>query len=187
MRGKSYKSNSRPHHADILRLMKQAQMSDDDPAVLNQKRLADTLDAVNAAGYLSDVQRRAPARLQIFGTKTLETANWSAVVLWVKRPGVHTYKLITLLGIWASLEGDEVRLIVGTRPLLYQAAMYAPDSYFHRIKTDFRPYYGKDTPPPSASTQLYITLYSPQNRLMIRNKIEDALDQWRAAQIGSVL
>ena len=184
MRGKSRSTTRRPHHADIMRLMKQIQMSDDDPAVVQEKRLNTTLNAVNAAGYLSDVQRRAPSGLQVFGPKSLQRQGWAGAVLWMKRNGYHTYKMITLLGIWAQMQDEDLYVIVGTRPLLYQAPIYAPDSYFHQIKRDFRLYYGKDAAPPTSATQLYTAPYVPENRLAIRQQIEGALGQWRDTQLG---
>ena len=184
MRGKSRSTARRPHHADIMRLMKQLQVSDDDPAVMQEKRLNATLNAVNAAGYLGDVQRRAPSGLQVFGPKSLQGQGWAGAMLWIKRNGYHTYKMITLLGIWAQIQDNELHVIVGTRPLLYQAPIYAPDSYFHQIKRDFRLYYGKDAQPPTSTTHLYNAPYVAENRLVMRQQIEMALGQWRDTQLG---
>lgn len=161
---------SRRTHPDILRLLKQQETA-------TSHRSADVLNAINAFDTLGELERRPPARLQVFGPKAVG----SAVVVWYKRTSYHSYKTLNLFGLWAIEREDDakgsVTLCAGTRTLTYCAPFYSAESYFSRIRQDFTRYYGEDVPPPE--TPIWQTAYIRERRLDIRQEISALVQKWR--------
>ncbi len=163
----------RNRHADIMRLMKQ---SSGETSV--QTALKRVLNAVNATGFLADLQRRAPATRHMHGPKQVHGDAWAGVVVWMKGTGYYGYKTLTLIGVWVIQQDDDAyTLLVGTRHLPYTAPFYSAEAYFHQIKRDFRRYYEGDVSPPSNA--LYRGIYTPEKRLAIRERIQTTLTAWR--------
>jgi hypothetical protein len=127
---------------------------------------------------LDDLRKRTPSGNLCFGPMDVYGAKWSGVVVWYRPAGYHSYKTLTLLGVWACVDQEATLIIVGTRPLPFTAPFYDPEAYFYKIPHSFDLYYGDDAPPPEEEDRLLEVRYNPAQRLALRDDIEAVLAEY---------
>jgi hypothetical protein len=142
--------------------------------------LAEALNDLNATGYLEDVQAEEFGQILCFGPKVLSGESWMAVVVWCRPRGYYSYRTLTLLGLWATLEleSGEIVIILGTTTLPFRGQYFNPEAYFKHIGSRFDLYYAGAVSPPPEENHRYTTTYDPARRLDIRRAIESELAQW---------
>ncbi len=167
------------HHNDIKRLLAQIRREADSSGKAPLPDCGAVLDALNAFGALEAIQQRPPGKLLCFGPKAYPCAAGSAVLMWHKPPGIGTHRTLGLLGVWAVMPAQTIRVIIGERSLAYGDLPFNIESYFYNLRRDFRMYYGADLAPPDAGGILHEAVYTPESRLDLRRIIEETLQDWR--------
>ena len=143
-----------------------------------QQELQRCLDDLNAFGFLSDARSHVPSGVLCFGPRDVYGEHWAGAVIWLRPGGYHGYKTLTLVGVWARAENEELQIIVGTLRRKFTAPFYNPEAYFHNIRRSFDLYYSDAITLPEESSRLYETRYNPSRRLAIRSEIEAVLDNY---------
>lgn len=187
-------------YAEILRRIEQKRAKE--AFTPKKDALSEVLDDVNAVGVLADVKRRPPNGLRCYGPKIFQSRVsplsvqarlspgliWLGAVMWYKPSGYSNYEQLGLLGVWSVGRADGHDVVVGTRTLQFSAPVFNPESYYHHIKQKFDVYYSGEASPPTADQTTdesnaiwYRAHYESDNRLLIRQAIEQALKQWRKA------
>lgn len=136
------------------------------------------LSGLNVMQVLDD---NAPKYLQTmlhYGPEPFIGTRWAAILVWYRKKGYQNYKDLTLFGVWALEENGQNQIIIGTKALIYNAAVYNPESYNAVIKQTFKPYYGDDASPPDESRILYRTIFDVTRRLALRRELADKLVHW---------
>ena len=174
---------------DILRRIaaRKAQESPpDESAQMDMPDLADSLDGLNAWGFLDDLTERELKRVQCFGPEVFKAPllrrDWLGVVIWYKLRGYYHYETLWLLGIWALRDGDTITITVGTKALTFNAPAYNPESYYFHLKKRFDIYYDGDASPPPESDRRFSAVYDAARRLELRDPLQNALAAWAAEQ-----
>ena len=157
-----------------------------DPQVNLKDDLGKVLDDLNAWGFLDDQQQAQHRSILCFGPGVFRgylPMAWVGVVLWHKPRGYYFYDTLGLLGIWAlRAEPDGIEVVLGTRELTYVLPFFNAESYYYRIKREFRTFYNDIGSPPARDACRLATCYEPARRLDIRRQIEDELIAWAAEQ-----
>lgn len=143
-----------------------------------QNALSAALDGLNAFGFLEDLQAIRDPRRLCYGPKAVTGANWAGVVIWRRPRGYYAYRTLTLLGIWATLDGARIGLRAGEKTLTFNGPYFNVESYNMHIQTRFDLHYDGDASPPPEEGCLYTAPYDPTRRLAIRRAIQTALDEW---------
>lgn len=175
------------HHDDIKRLLAQIRREAAHAGTTHPNTQAGTaavLDALGALGSLEQIVRRPPGRVQCFGPRSLHGNDdhrcWTAVVLWHRLAGFASHRQLDLLGVWAVTDAEDgsIHVIAGTQRLTYTGQPYNREAYFHALRRDFTPYYGKQVPPSPPETTLYAGVYDPSGRIAQRRALDAALHHW---------
>lgn len=140
------------------------------------------LDEVNAWGLLATWQEAQHRDITPFGPDAFRgfiPRAWVGVALWYKRKGYYFYDRLRLLGIWALRnEADGIDVVCGLRTLHYSLPFFSAESYYHRIRREFRTCYKDNGRPPEATAIRYSSNWDPARRLDIRRELEETLQQW---------
>jgi hypothetical protein len=83
---------------DILAKIAQRKQTDE-----RAQKLVTPLDAVNATGFLEDIQAKRFREILCHGPKVCHGEGWMGSVLWFRQQGYYGYKTLYLLGIWTTL------------------------------------------------------------------------------------
>jgi hypothetical protein len=124
----------------------------------------------NAPNYLQDVLH--------YGPSSFAGNGWAAALIWYRNKGYYTYRELTLFGVWAVADADTTKILLGTKPLQYNAPVYNPSAYFNLIQRGFKTYYGDDGRPPSATSITFETVFDPTARLKLRQTLADEIIEW---------
>jgi len=124
----------------------------------------------NAAQYLQSYLH--------YGPDSFIAENRAAILVWYRKKGYQHYTEMTLYGVWVIGEEQQNRIIIGTKPLTYTAAVFNAESYNTVIKQTFKPYYEDDISPPDESRILYQTTFDVTRRLALRRELADKLVHW---------
>lgn len=145
--------------------------------------LTAALDAVNALGFLEDLQRARLHHVHVYGPRAFtgqQPALWAGAAVWYKRRGYYDYRTLYLLGVWAAPdEAGGIRLSLGVKTLAFSAPAFNPESYYHHLRRRFDVYYAGDASPAPDETLRWSAVYDPAQRLAQRAALQAALDAWR--------
>lgn len=150
--------------------------------------LTAALDAVNALGFLEDIQRARLQQIRVYGPRSFtgqQPAPWAGVAAWYKRRGYYDYRTLYLLGVWATPdEGGAVRLSLGVKALAFSAPAFNPESYHYQLRRHFNVYYAGEASPPPDEALRWSAVYDPAQRLALRDALQAALAAWRQTADG---
>lgn len=124
----------------------------------------------NATKYLHDVLH--------YGPNSFAGKGWASALIWYRDADYHSYRNLTLFGVWAVDESETTRLLLGTKTLEFSAPVYNAESYHALIKMGFKTYYGDDGSPPPTDDIIYETSFDPTRRLKLREEIATEIIQW---------
>src|SRR5690606_27984089 len=136
-----------------------------------QEELARILDGLNVWGTLEELRTKRFSPNLCYGPKAiggLVPTPFVGVVLWHRPAGYYGYKTLTLLGVWAKLEGEKPELLIGSKRLAYSAPFYDAEAYHKLIRRNYDLYYQDDDLPPSDALTIP---YQPEHRLTLRETI----------------
>ena len=146
--------------------------------------LGKVLDEVNAWGLLAAQQEAQHRDITAFGPDVFRgflPRSWVGVAFWYKRKGYYFYDQIQLLGIWAlRRDAETIDIVCGLRALRYSLPFFSAESYYHRIRREFRTCYKDNGQPPAGTSLRYTSVWEPGKRLAIRRDLEETLAQWAA-------
>ena len=164
-------------HKNIRRQIKRATTwsKAETPPTNPQARILSGLDVMrvleeNAYKYLHDVL--------VYGPGSSAGNGWAAALIWFRSKGYHNYKELTLFGVWSVADGEQTKLLLGTKPLQFSAPVYNAESYNTLIKRGFKTYYGDDGSPPPSDNISYETTFDATARLKLRQTLADEIIQW---------
>ena len=144
--------------------------------------LGGVLDEINAWGLLSVWQEAQHRDITPYGPDAFRgfiPRAWVGVALWYKQKGYYFYDRLRLLGIWAlRSEADGTEIVCGLRVLRYSLPFFSAESYYHRIRREFRTCYKDNGRPPETAALLFSDEWDPARRLEIRHALEETLQQW---------
>ncbi len=174
--------SSDDRYQEIMRRL--ALKQQEQAAAPQQALFSGILDSLNAVGFLEAIKKRPPAPLKVYGPKTVASprGEWVGVVVWHKPKGYYFYQTLGLLGIWAQVIEGAVQVMVGEKSLPFQGAIFNPESYYHHIRRRFDLYYPNDPDPPLQA--LYQASYHADQRLLVRQALEQALRQWVQSKLS---
>ncbi len=169
-----------PHWDTQLR--RRARRSKRRPAFVDD--LGKVLDEINAWGLLAAQQEAQHRDITAFGPDLFRgflPHAWAGVALWYKSKGYYFYDQIQLLGIWALRNDREaIDIVCGLRALRYALPFFCAESYYHRIRREFRTCYKDNGQPPTGERRRYVCAWEPTRRLATRRELEETLAQWAA-------
>ncbi len=144
------------------------------------------LDLINAYDSLASLTALYYPDVLCYGPKALRRSAWSAVAIWYHQKGYHGYRLLELLGVWATYQGTDLLLTIGRRRLPYRAPVYDAGVYHVAIQNGFTLYYEDDGGAPSAAdSTLYCARFTSRDRLAHRQALTDILDNWKREMSAS--
>ncbi|MCS7072437.1 MAG: hypothetical protein NZM00_13100, partial [Anaerolinea sp.] len=112
----------------------------DNPLASSSVDPGQILDGLNAWDTLERTRRQisgsGPLRLA-FGPKPVAGSDFAGAVIWKRAPGYHSYKILTVTGVWCRRVGDEAHILIGSKHLPYQAPFYDPEAYFQILRRDY--------------------------------------------------
>lgn len=136
--------------------------------ILNGLNIADSL-TTGAPHYLH--------KLLHYGPRAYTGKTWAAILIWMRESGYYSYQELTLFGVWAQQQDDQIQILIGVRHLHYSAPVFNAESYQKIIRQNFTTYYGDDGHPPHAGELFFQTAYDPLHRLGLRQEIATELTQ----------
>jgi hypothetical protein len=135
------------------------------------------LDALNSSDMLQDILDKLRKIRQVYGTKIFQRDNWAGLLLWYPNKGYYGYQMLTIVGIWViEHENETIMVQFGTRKTPYTAPVYNAEAYHKLIRKSYTTYYNDSGEPPS--TPLFEIQYEPENRLEIRQQLENTITNW---------
>lgn len=132
------------------------------------------LAGLNVLQALEETAQQYVADVLWYGPGAFAGEGWASAVIWMREKGYHTYRELTVFGVWAVSGDDAESILMGTRRLSYSAAIYNAESYQRLIQRDFTTYYGA-APPPSEDDILYRAAWAVERRLALRQQIRDEI------------
>ncbi len=166
-----------PHKPERRRLRRERS-----PKHIPGDPLGRALDEVNAWGLLTAQQEAQHRDITVFGPDVFRgflPRAWVGVAIWYKQKGYYFYDRIRLLGIWAQrLDEGHIEILSGRRSLHYALPFFNAESYYYRIRREFRTVYKDDGRPPPTPVCPYTSPWDLAHRLDIRRELEDLLEQW---------
>lgn len=140
------------------------------------------LSGLNALSTLAEKVPLYMKQVVHYGPASFADDEWASVVTWYRDKGYNTYQQLTLFGVWAVGEDDDLQLLLATKSLRYSAPVYNAESYHALIPRGFRTHYGDDGSPPSADTIIAEWAYDPARRLALRREIAESIETWLRSQ-----
>ena len=138
------------------------------------------LDLINAFDSLARLAQHSYAQYLCYGPKSVRGPAWSGVVVWFHRKAYHGYQILTLFGVWAHYDGDDILLSIGDRRLPYRAAVYDAGVYRVAIQSDFKMYYDDPGGPPvEGDNHRLHCRFQEQDRLTHRRSLSNNVQLWR--------
>ncbi len=113
-----------------------------------------------------------------YGPDSFVGNQYAAALIWYRRKGYQDYRKLHLFGVWVAQSDDTTQLMIGSKSLMFTAAVYNPESYTAIMKKTFIPYYGNDLQPPDESNILFQTLFDVTRRIALRREIAEQLAYW---------
>lgn len=138
------------------------------------------LDMLNAYDSFARLTQDTYPNILCHGPKALRGKAWSAVVVWYRPKGYHSYQKLDLLGVWAHHAEKELLLSIGIRELKYRAPIFDAGVYRVAIENGFQLYYEDNGRPPGAGDQLlHQATFDIKERLAQRRTLSDIVKEWR--------
>lgn len=141
--------------------------------------LGGALDSLNALDLLDATLSKTLRKkgYLCWGPAAFRSADWLGTLLWCKPASYHGYRLLRVVGIWATLGEGRVQITVAGKALPYAAPFYEAEAYHKLMRKGFDTYYQDDGAPPAAGTLLH-TAYDAEQRLLLREQLAAALKAW---------
>ncbi len=142
-----------------------------------QAECARALDALNALGFLEELGRArfsprlsSPPRAYAGDLPS----PWVSAVFWTRPPGYLGYKVLSVYGVWASIDdADAISITIGMKKLPFARPFFDPEPYHKLFRRDYTLYYDDDGAPPAQPA--FSEPYTPANRLAQRDSVRAAL------------
>lgn len=148
-----------------------------------QITLSAALDSLNALDMLDDVRVIDRKGWVCWGPRGFKGSGWVAALVWCKPATYHGYRLLTVLGVWATAGDEAVDITLGTKMVKYTPPFYEAEAYHKLMRDTFETYYDDKGSPPPESGWLYHARYDGDKRLEMREALKAAMLAW-ASQLS---
>lgn len=143
--------------------------------------LETTLDQLNVYDQLEEFCVNRPYEWVCYTPTSVAGRDWAGVLIWFHKKGYYGYRQLVIFGVWVRWRDEQLWVIAGNRQRDYAAAVYNPESFHKLIQKGIELYYNDDgSPPKQPDVPNLEVVYTPTDRLTIRQQLIAVMKQWYA-------